>query len=182
LAAHVRGKPTLVAGVRPKVIGNAGTTASTTWPLTAVDILVNHEDTYAHFITWSPPAWVSHPTISASRFAHLVHASPNDAATKAACAASERKKAGYIYVTPDVVNLWHSQPTVAMLGCSTLFREWVLAPPLLARPVRDRAESLLRSGFGPAVGLRAGGPQRVAARRTRGSFGQTGRAARVRAA
>lgn len=90
------------------VCGNPGATATTDWQLKApqpsADLLVNFEDTYANYVGWTPPAWVT--LYPPSRFAHLVHAcAAGD--LPAAVAKSRAARAGYRYVTSDVLpNPW----------------------------------------------------------------------------
>lgn len=86
------------------VVGNPGAAAVSDWQVKAprsADLLVVHEDTAAHYLTWTPPAWVTGSTYPAATFAHLVHTcAAGDLA--AVVARSRVLRAGYRYVTGDV--------------------------------------------------------------------------------
>jgi len=112
-----------------KVVANAGGSAPTAWQFNPpiADILVNFEQTYATFTTWSPKAWVSgYPS---ERFAHLIYETPVDA-TRAACDMSERKHARWVFVTAAQygVDLWTRVPSAEMIACRSLYRRTVIAP------------------------------------------------------
>jgi hypothetical protein len=90
------------------VVGNPGAAATTDWQLTAAtksaDILVIFEGTEAAYTAWTPPTWTG--TYTANRLAHLVHTVTSGSAT-AALTHAQATKAGYRYVTDDVMpNPW----------------------------------------------------------------------------
>jgi hypothetical protein len=116
-----------------RVVANAGAGAGADWQLSPAppgpiaDIVVNFEDTYAKFMAWPPPAWVS--PYPAASFAQLVYATPADAAsTTAACNKSESNHAGWVFVTSAQisVDLWKQAPSSAMLACRSLYRRQVV--------------------------------------------------------
>jgi hypothetical protein len=116
-----------------RVVANAGAGAGTDWQLNLAppgpiaDIVVSFEDTYAKFMAWSPPAWVS--AYPAASFAQLVYAAPPDAdSTTAACNKSESNHAGSVFVTSAQisVDLWKKPPSSAMLACRSLYRRQVV--------------------------------------------------------
>jgi hypothetical protein len=114
-----------------KVVANAGGSAATDWQFDPpiADILVNFEQTNANFKTWSPKAWVR--AYPAASFAHLIYDAPADAqSTWAACASSELKHAGWVFVTAARfgVDLWKRAPSTQMIGCPSLYRRSVIAP------------------------------------------------------
>lgn len=99
----------LVKSKAPKVlvVGNPGATAVTDWQLKGArssDLLINYEDTLTNYLAWTPPVWVS--MYPAATFAHLVHGC-TVADLPAAVAHSKTTRAGYRYVTDDVLpNPW----------------------------------------------------------------------------
>jgi Spherulation-specific family 4 len=110
------------------VIGNPGAAATTPWQVedpVVADVLVVFEGPAAEYRKWSPPDWVrSRP---AETFGHLVYKSRRRAATEAICAASQRKHAGWIYVTRGLMdNPWDVPPEPAMYACPSLQRRSVV--------------------------------------------------------
>lgn len=89
------------------VAGNPGAGASTDWQVRtpkSADLLVIHENTAAAFLTWTAPAWTA--SYPAATFAHLVHGC-SAADLPAVIARSRAQRAGYRYVTDDVLpNPW----------------------------------------------------------------------------
>ncbi len=77
----------------------------------AADVFVNFEGSYATYVNayGSNPAWVD--SAPASRFWHLVYATPDSAAMRHAICLSKQRNAGYVYVTNDVLpNPWDTLP------------------------------------------------------------------------
>lgn len=93
-----------------RVIINPGTNIPECY-MTTADVIVNFEDSYSNYVNWRPSGWeIKYP---ASRFWHLVIATPQ---TKLATAValSRNRNAGWIYVTPDVLdNPWDTLPVSA---------------------------------------------------------------------
>jgi len=91
-----------------KIVINPGTNTPECY-ITTASIIVNFEDRYSAYITWRPSGWeVKYP---ASRFWHLVIATPQSKLSNA-MALSKNRHAGWIYVTPDVLdNPWDSLPS-----------------------------------------------------------------------
>jgi len=90
------------------VVGNPGAAATTDWQVHGetkiANIVAIFEDTEAHYLTWSPPAWVAN--YPAGRFAHLVHTVTSGSAA-AMRAHAETANAGWVYATDDVMpNPW----------------------------------------------------------------------------
>jgi hypothetical protein len=90
-----------------KVVINPGTNIPECY-ITTADIIVNFEDTYSAYVHWQPSGW--EVKYAASRFWHLVIATPQsklaDAITR-----SKNRHAGWVYVTPDALpNPWDSLP------------------------------------------------------------------------
>lgn len=109
------------------VVGNPGAAAITPWQVedpVVADVLVVFEGPAAEYKNWSPPDWMfSRP---AGIFGHLVYKSRSRATTKALCAASQGKHAGWIYVTRGVMdNPWDVPPEPAMYACPSLQRRSV---------------------------------------------------------
>ena len=75
------------------------------------DTVVTFEQTYDHWIKASgPPAWVY--TLTASRFALLVHTAPDISAMKRAIDLGNMRHYGYIYITNDMgANPWDTLPS-----------------------------------------------------------------------
>lgn len=76
--------------------------------LATSDIAINFEDSYANYLNWKPSGWES--TYPANRFWHLVIAA-TQAQMPNAIALAKQRNAGWIYVTPDVLdNPWDTLP------------------------------------------------------------------------
>ncbi len=90
-----------------KVVINPGTNIPECY-ITTADILLNFEDTYSAYLAWKPSGWeVKYP---ASRFWHLVIATPYSKLSSA-ITLSKNRRAGWVYVTPDVLpNPWDTLP------------------------------------------------------------------------
>lgn len=79
--------------------------------LAVSDIAINFEDTYAAYQNWQPSGWES--AYPATRFWHLVIATSQSQMPNA-IALSKQRNAGWIYVTPDVLdNPWDTLPNAA---------------------------------------------------------------------
>jgi len=90
-----------------QVVINPGTNTQECF-MAATDIVINFENTYAVYRTWSPSGWES--KYPASRFWHLVYGA-NEAQMQRAIALSKQRNAGWVYVTNDVlVNPWDTLP------------------------------------------------------------------------
>ena len=76
----------------------------------AADILLTFEGSYSSYVSsYSQPKWVS--GYPASRFWHVIHATPDTAALVRAIALSEQRHAGYVYATPlDLPNPYRALP------------------------------------------------------------------------
>lgn len=107
LRDHVRGH--VPAGL---VVGNPGTTfvnnpsGQTTWTIAdyaaSADTLVTFEaDRAAYLSDYTPPPWLA--DVSAEHFGHIVHDVGDAAAMRAALRLAVQRKAGYLYVTDDVL-------------------------------------------------------------------------------
>ncbi|MFC0527742.1 spherulation-specific family 4 protein [Phytohabitans kaempferiae] len=73
------------------------------------DVILTFEGTYESYVEWEPPAW--HRALDPRRLWHLVHATGTLERLDEAMRLSERRNAGYVYVTPDVLaNPWDSLP------------------------------------------------------------------------
>jgi hypothetical protein len=73
------------------------------------DLLVVFEGSYADYRRWAPPPWQDRYPVD--RFWHLVHATPR-AQLAAALEAAERRSAGVVYITDDVLdNPWDRLPS-----------------------------------------------------------------------
>lgn len=123
LYQHVKSKTATA-----RVIGNPGTPSNDgAWQITApvADILIVFEGPYQQFQGWTPPSWVlSRPR---ELFAHLVYAASAQATVAAACQRSQQMKAGYVFVTPDVLpNPWDTPPSAMLLQSPTLLRRQVI--------------------------------------------------------
>lgn len=93
-----------------KVIINPGTNTPECF-ITTADIIVNFEDVYSNYVNWSPSSWVT--KYPASRFWHLVIATPQTKLANA-ISLSKNRNAGWVYVTPDVLpNPWDTLPASA---------------------------------------------------------------------
>lgn len=66
------------------------------------DALVVFENTYATYLTWSPPEWVGRHR--SRQFWHLVHGAASTDEMRAAVALSEQRRAGFVYVTDDAID------------------------------------------------------------------------------
>lgn len=76
-----------------------------------VDIVLNYENTYANYVQWAGPSpWVA--KYNASRFWQLVHTTPaTPEAFWRAITLSKSRRAGWVYVTDDVMpNPWDTLP------------------------------------------------------------------------
>lgn len=90
-----------------QVVINPGTNTQECF-MAATDIVINFENTYAVYRTWSPSGWES--KYPASRFWHLVYGA-NEAQMQRAITLSKQRNAGWVYVTNDVlVNPWDTLP------------------------------------------------------------------------
>lgn len=93
------------------VVGNPGIGATTDWQLDTpvVDELVIFEGTASTYLNWTPPSWVSN--YPASDFSHLIYDAADSTVMAQVCNASKNVKAGWIYVTDDVLpNPWDTLP------------------------------------------------------------------------
>lgn len=89
------------------VVINPGTNTQECF-MSATDIVINFENTYAVYRTWSPSGWES--KYPASRFWHLIHGA-NEAQMQRAITLSKQRNAGWVYVTNDVmINPWDTLP------------------------------------------------------------------------
>ena len=90
-----------------KVIINPGTNTPECY-ITTADIIVNFEDNYSAYLVWKLSGWET--KYPASRFWHLVIATPQSKLANA-IALSKRRNAGWVYATPDVLNNpWDTLP------------------------------------------------------------------------
>jgi hypothetical protein len=90
-----------------KVVINPGTNIPECY-ITTADIIVNFEDTYNNYLHWAPSGWET--KYAASRFWHLVIATPQSKLANA-ITLSKNRHAGWVYVTPDVLpNPWDTLP------------------------------------------------------------------------
>jgi hypothetical protein len=99
--------PTAVVALNWGVDGSECYLNSTNTP----DILLNFENSYDEYLKWlGPPAWAS--KYPASRFWQLVHsAPPSPEAFYKAITLSKSRRAGWVYVTDDVMpNPWDALP------------------------------------------------------------------------
>jgi len=79
----------------------------------APDIVVNFEDSYSNYLSWSGPAtWTAN--YPPSKFWQLVYAAPaTQAALDNALSLSRSRRAGWVYITNDVLNNpWDTLPTL----------------------------------------------------------------------
>ncbi|WIA17589.1 hypothetical protein OEZ85_014412 [Tetradesmus obliquus] len=84
------------------------------------DIIINFEDTYSAYSSWSgPAAWTA--AYPAHRFWHLVHSAPaNAVAFGSALGLARARHAGWVYVTNDVMNNpWDTLPAAALWSNET---------------------------------------------------------------
>ncbi|MGC1376073.1 MAG: spherulation-specific family 4 protein [Anaerolineales bacterium] len=90
-----------------KVVINPGTNTPECY-ITTADIIINFESAYSAYLAWKPSGWeVKYP---ASRFWHLVYATPQ-ASLANAITLSKNRHAGWVYVTPDTLNNpWDTLP------------------------------------------------------------------------
>jgi hypothetical protein len=90
-----------------KVVINPGTNTQECF-MASADIVINFENTYAVYRTWSPSGWES--KYPASRFWHLVYGA-NETQMQRAITLSKQRNAGWVYVTNDVLpNPWDTLP------------------------------------------------------------------------
>ncbi len=80
---------------------NPGTGAEECYAEVA-DALVVFENTYAAYLTWTPPAWVRR--YRARQFWHLVYGAASIDELRSAVALSRERHAGFVYVTDDTVD------------------------------------------------------------------------------
>jgi Spherulation-specific family 4 len=106
------------------VVGNPGSPATTPWQMeepAVADVLVIFEGPAEQYRSWAPPGWAV--SDRAERYCHLIYASANPAMTKRICAASQKKGAGWVYVTQGVMdNPWDVPPEPAMYRAPSLQR------------------------------------------------------------
>ena len=99
---------------RSLTVINPGTQTSECYVATS-DIIVNFENIYTEYRdNYTQPAWVDNypPT----RFWHLVHTTLTIADMREAMKLSQKRNAGWIYVTPDVLpNPWDTLPANSAL-------------------------------------------------------------------
>jgi hypothetical protein len=94
-------------GGTAKVVLNPGTQTNECY-MEVSDILINFEDEYAQYLDWQPSGWER--KYPADRFWHLVH-STAQADMPNAVGLAKQRHAGWVYVTPDVMdNPWDSLP------------------------------------------------------------------------
>ena len=95
---------------RPLVVINPG--ARTQEPyIELADIIVNFEGFYATYTAWQLPADAWERRYPAERFWHLAHTTPTEADMRNAVRLSKQRHAGWVYVTPDVMNNpWDTLP------------------------------------------------------------------------
>lgn len=73
------------------------------------DVMLTFEGTYGSYLDWEPPAW--HRNVDPRRLWHLVHATSTQDQLAHAMRLSKQRRAGYVYVTPDVLaNPWDTLP------------------------------------------------------------------------
>ncbi len=111
LHAHIKAK-----GGKALTVINPGTQTDECY-VTASDIIVNFESTYADYTdpSYAQPDWVN--AYNPSRFWHLVYDTATVAQMRTALALSKARHAGWVYVTPDLktgpwINPWDSLPDV----------------------------------------------------------------------
>jgi hypothetical protein len=80
---------------------NPGTSAEECYAEVA-DALVIFENTYAEYLTWTPPTWVHRHR--SRQFWHLVHGAATEAEMRSAVALSQQRRAGFVYVTDDTID------------------------------------------------------------------------------
>ncbi len=104
LAAYVHEKGGLV-------VGNPGDTATTSWQLGVVDLLVTFEGTAAGYATYSPPPWVL--AARPQQIANIIFAATTTAQMEAACVKAAGQNTGSIYVTnlPEKPNPYEALPS-----------------------------------------------------------------------
>ncbi len=84
-----------------RTILNPGTATSECY-VTAADILVTFEGSYSQYVTsYAAPTWLEH--YPASRFWHVVYATPSESAMTEVIELSKARRAGYVYVTPETL-------------------------------------------------------------------------------
>lgn len=72
------------------------------------DIIVNFEGNFSGYLSWQLQGWEAN--YPAQRFWHLVYATTEAQMAQAVCL-SKQRNAGYIYVTPDILdNPWDTLP------------------------------------------------------------------------
>jgi len=79
--------------------------------MAASDIIITFEDSYANYLNWQASGWeVNYPV---NRFWHLV-LNTTQANLPNAMQLSKNRRAGWIYVTPDILpNPWDALPSAA---------------------------------------------------------------------
>ena len=84
-----------------RTILNPGTATTQCYASTA-DILVTFEGSYSQYVTsYAAPTWLEH--YPASRFWHVVYATPSESAMTQVIELSKARRAGYVYVTPETL-------------------------------------------------------------------------------
>jgi hypothetical protein len=109
LATYIRTKPKLQV-----VMLNPGVPTAPVYvdaQRSIADTVITFEQTYAHWMkASSPPPWVY--TLTASRFALLVHTAPDVSAMKRAIDLGSSRHYGYVYITDDRgANPWDALPS-----------------------------------------------------------------------
>ncbi len=101
---YVKGK----SSTKNFVILNPGTNTGECY-MPAADVIAIFESAYSAYLSWAPSAWVNN--YPASRFWHLVYGTTQTDMPNA-IALSKSRRAGWIYITPDLLpNPWDTLPT-----------------------------------------------------------------------
>ncbi len=103
LANYVHQTPNAIVELNPGVYPAEGY-------MSIGDIVNVYEDTYANYVNAQVPSWVSN--YPASKFSHLVYATPDTASMQNAVTLAKMRNVGYLYITNDnLPNPWDSLPT-----------------------------------------------------------------------
>ena len=103
VSAYIRSTNGTYVALNPGVVPDQGY-------ITLGDTTVIFEGTYNTYKTWSAPSWVT--SYPASKFTHLVYATSTKNNMKSAITRSKNNRAGYVYVTNDVLpNPWDTLPS-----------------------------------------------------------------------
>ncbi len=103
VSAYIRSTNGTYVALNPGVVPDQGY-------ISIGDTTTIFEGTYNTYKTWSAPRWVSR--YPASKFTHLVYATSSSSNMKSAITRSKNNRAGYVYVTNDVLpNPWDTLPS-----------------------------------------------------------------------